>query len=57
VDNIYVDYRVFIYGSRHPGIVQFVMCDGSVHSIPTTIDSKVLGYLSNVFDGEAFTMP
>jgi prepilin-type N-terminal cleavage/methylation domain-containing protein len=27
----------FMYGSNHTGIVQFAMCDGSVHSIPKGI--------------------
>jgi prepilin-type N-terminal cleavage/methylation domain-containing protein len=56
-DTIFKDYRIFTYGSRHPGIVQFVMADGSVHSIPTTIDPKVLGSLSGVNDGDVATIP
>jgi hypothetical protein len=30
------------FGSAHPGITQFVMCDSSVHSLSRTIDLTVL---------------
>src|SRR5262249_21680744 len=35
------------FGSYHPGICQFVFCDGSVHSLAVSLDSKILGYLAN----------
>ncbi|UUO05701.1 DUF1559 domain-containing protein [Blastopirellula sp. J2-11] len=41
-----------IFGSYHPGICQFVFVDGSVQSIPVTIDSTTLGYLAARNDGE-----
>jgi prepilin-type N-terminal cleavage/methylation domain-containing protein/prepilin-type processing-associated H-X9-DG protein len=45
------DNRKWTFGSSHPGMVQFLMADGSVQSIPSTIDKKVLGYLANIHDG------
>jgi prepilin-type N-terminal cleavage/methylation domain-containing protein len=45
-----VDNRKF--GSRHPGICQFVLCDGSVKGIQNNIDIKILGRLANREDGE-----
>lgn len=46
-----VDNRKF--GSRHPGICQFVMCDGSVAAIKETINIDTYGRLANREDGEA----
>jgi hypothetical protein len=40
------------FGSYHPGICQFALCDGSVRPIPVTIDLKVLGWLANRSDGQ-----
>ncbi len=40
------------FGSRHPGIVQFAYADGSVHSIPETIDFNTYIYLSAMGDGK-----
>lgn len=56
-DSIFKDYRIFIFGSHHPGIVQFVMADASVQAIPVDIDGKVLGYLASINDGEVATIP
>jgi prepilin-type N-terminal cleavage/methylation domain-containing protein len=39
------------FGSWHTGIVEFVFADGSVRGIPTTIPGTVLGYLTNIADG------
>ena len=39
------------FGSHHPGLCQFVFCDGSVHSLATSIDPVVLGLLSQCNDG------
>ena len=40
------------FGSRHPGICQFVFCDGSVKAIQNQIDIDTLGRLANREDGE-----
>src|SRR5260370_17920405 len=36
----------WLFGSYHPGVCQFVFCDGSVHALPATINLAVLGNLS-----------
>ena len=41
------------FGSRHPGICQFVFCDGSVKQIQNSINIDTLGRLANREDGEA----
>jgi prepilin-type N-terminal cleavage/methylation domain-containing protein len=45
------------FGSSHPNIVNFVLCDGSVHSISPTIDHMLLYYLGDGSDGQAVTIP
>jgi prepilin-type N-terminal cleavage/methylation domain-containing protein/prepilin-type processing-associated H-X9-DG protein len=40
------------FGSWHSGVVQFVFCDGSVHSLSTSISGTTLGYLANKADGQ-----
>ena len=40
------------FGSWHPGITQFVMCDGSVHQLTTTTDLEVADRLAVRNDGE-----
>ncbi len=39
------------YGSNHPGMVNFAMCDGSVHSTPMSTDRNVIIFLSGREDG------
>ena len=39
------------FGSRHPGVCQFVFCDGSVRAVPVTISLDVLTYLGLPADG------
>jgi prepilin-type processing-associated H-X9-DG protein len=39
------------FGSHHPGLCQFVFCDGSVHVLLNTMDPAVLGLLSQRNDG------
>jgi hypothetical protein len=39
------------FGSWHSSVVQFVLGDGSVRGIPVSIPGTVLGYLTNVSDG------
>jgi prepilin-type N-terminal cleavage/methylation domain-containing protein len=45
------------FGSFHPAIVQFVLVDGSVHSIPKNVDTLVLSRLANRMDGNAVSPP
>jgi prepilin-type processing-associated H-X9-DG protein len=33
------------FGSRHPGVCQFVFCDGSVRALRANLDTQVLTYL------------
>lgn len=40
------------FGSWHPGVVNFVLGDGSVRGVRTSIDGTNLGRLANRFDGE-----
>jgi prepilin-type N-terminal cleavage/methylation domain-containing protein/prepilin-type processing-associated H-X9-DG protein len=40
------------FGSWHPGVCNFVFCDGSVHSIPVSIDIDTLRLLAVRNDGE-----
>jgi prepilin-type N-terminal cleavage/methylation domain-containing protein/prepilin-type processing-associated H-X9-DG protein len=40
------------FGSWHPGVCNFVFCDGSVHSIPVNIDIDSLRRLAVRNDGE-----
>ena len=40
------------FGSRHPGLCQFVFCDGSVRSLANGIDPAILGLLAQVDDGQ-----
>jgi prepilin-type N-terminal cleavage/methylation domain-containing protein/prepilin-type processing-associated H-X9-DG protein len=39
------------FGSYHPGLCQFVFCDGSVHALAVSLDSRILGLLANRADG------
>jgi prepilin-type processing-associated H-X9-DG protein len=40
------------FGSAHPGLCQFVYCDGSVRALLNTIDPAVLGLLAQRNDGQ-----
>jgi hypothetical protein len=40
------------FGSYHPGVCQFVMGDGSVRALPTSISGTILGYLAVRDDGQ-----
>jgi prepilin-type processing-associated H-X9-DG protein len=40
------------FGSAHPGLCQFVFCDGSVHALSNTINPAVLGLLAQRNDGQ-----
>lgn len=39
------------FGSAHPGICQFVFCDGTVRALSNSIDPYVLGLLAQRNDG------
>jgi prepilin-type N-terminal cleavage/methylation domain-containing protein len=43
------------FGSHHPGICQFVMCDGSVRAIKVTLDTLTLQYLGQRSDGQVIS--
>jgi prepilin-type processing-associated H-X9-DG protein len=43
------------FGSWHPGVCNFVFCDGSVHSLPVNIDLDVLRLLAIRNDGQALS--
>jgi prepilin-type N-terminal cleavage/methylation domain-containing protein len=45
-----LDFKVF--GSAHPGICQFVLCDGHVEALSVAVDSQMLGYLAERADGQ-----
>ncbi|MDR1485104.1 MAG: DUF1559 domain-containing protein [Planctomycetaceae bacterium] len=45
------------FGSSHPNVVNFVLCDGSVHSISPTIDHMTLYYLGDGSDGQSVSVP
>ena len=44
------------FGSSHPGVVQFVFCDGAVHGVRYAIDPKVFSNLSSRNDGTPIDM-
>src|SRR5262245_37349837 len=44
------------FGSYHPGVCQFVLCDGSVRALAVSIDPTNLGRLANRHDGQAITV-
>jgi prepilin-type N-terminal cleavage/methylation domain-containing protein/prepilin-type processing-associated H-X9-DG protein len=46
-----------IFGSAHPGVCQFVFCDGSVHAISVDIDPLNLSRLANRNDGQVIDYP
>jgi prepilin-type N-terminal cleavage/methylation domain-containing protein/prepilin-type processing-associated H-X9-DG protein len=50
-----INYCKYGWGSFHPGGISFLFCDGSVRSIPTSIDMNVFMALSTVAGGE--TLP
>ncbi len=44
------------FGGPHPSVVMMLMCDGSVHSLPYSIDTRVHRNLGNREDGEIATL-
>ncbi|MDR1483828.1 MAG: DUF1559 domain-containing protein [Planctomycetaceae bacterium] len=49
--------NVYQLGSSHPGIVNAIVGDGTVRSIPITCSSQVMMQLSNVCDGATVSLP
>jgi hypothetical protein len=45
------------FGSSHPGVCQFVLCDASVRSVKNSTDPKILRALCSRNDGEKFELP
>ena len=45
------------FGSAHPSICQFAFADGSVRSIDSSTDERILGYMANRQDGSVFEVP
>jgi prepilin-type N-terminal cleavage/methylation domain-containing protein len=45
------------FGSMHNGVVQFVMCDGSVRSIGIDVDLAIMDFLATRAAGDIATLP
>lgn len=56
-DPLYTTYYVANFGAAHPAGCQFVMCDGSVQTVPYTIDLLVHWELANRQDGMSVELP
>ncbi len=56
-DALYTTYYVANFGAAHPAGCQFAMCDGSVQTIPYTIDMLVHWELANRMDANAVSVP
>ena len=52
-----VDWADCGFGSSHPGICNFLVGDGSVHSFSITISPELLHQLACVSDGNAVAIP
>ena len=50
------DKRNWIFGSEHPGTVQFAFLDGHVDTISTSVDTTTLQRISTIADGEVVDM-
>lgn len=46
-----------VWGSWHPAVCNFAMCDGSTQSVAVTTDEEVLRRLSARNDGQTVTLP
>ena len=51
-DNYNDENWLLRFGSYHPGVLQFALCDGSVQTVQTEIDTEIYGYLANREDGQ-----
>ena len=52
-----VDWATCGFGSAHPGVCNFLIGDGSVHTLSTTISLDTLHQLACVNDGNAVSIP
>ena len=50
-DGLECDWQIR-FGSNHPGITNFAMCDGSVHAISVSVDLQAYEWLAMRDDGE-----
>ena len=50
-DGLECDWQIR-FGSNHPGVTNFVMCDGSVHAVSVSIDLQAYEWLAMRDDGE-----
>ena len=41
-----------MFGSSHPGVVQFALCDGSARTVSVSASTEILGRLSHRADGQ-----
>jgi prepilin-type N-terminal cleavage/methylation domain-containing protein/prepilin-type processing-associated H-X9-DG protein len=51
-DAAYIGFGQDIFGSSHPGGINAVFADGSVHVISYTIQATTFSYLGNISDGQ-----
>jgi hypothetical protein len=56
-DPLYTVYYAANFGAAHPAGCQFVMCDGSVQTVPYSIDGLVHWKLANRQDGLSVDLP
>lgn len=45
-----------VFGSYHPGVCQFVLCDGSVKTLSVTLDNEILARLASRNDGNVVSV-
>ncbi|MCO6047071.1 DUF1559 domain-containing protein [Aeoliella sp. ICT_H6.2] len=50
--NITGEDRVSVFGSAHPAGCQFVLCDGSVHTVTYDVDPDTFVLLGSIADGQ-----
>ena len=45
------------WGSPHSGTINFLICDGSVRSLPTSVDVELLAKLATIAGKESAELP